>query len=125
MAKQDSCPVPCAELSNSNLNTLCTTVREHGTEKPDSRPVDSASQKVVRNLKGIRWVVVVTAILSSTFLYALDNTIVANIRPSIIQTLGEIEKLPWVSVAYAAGEVGSNPFWYSNPPREWVGTCFE
>ncbi|KAL8786818.1 MAG: hypothetical protein Q9213_002555 [Squamulea squamosa] len=80
-------------------------------EKPDSPPASSESNKDTRDIKNIRWVIVVTAILSSTFLYALDNTIVANIRPSMIETLGEIEKLPWVSVAYAAGEVGSNPFW--------------
>ena len=57
---------------------------------------------------------VVAAILSSTFLYALDNTIVANIRPRTILSLGHIHTLPWMSVAYAVGEVGSNPFWYNN-----------
>ena len=59
----------------------------------------------------------VISIALSTFLYALDNnTIVANIRPSITHSLRQIEKLPWISVAYAVGEVGSNPFWYIFPP---------
>lgn len=76
-------------------------------------PSKCESEENFQKLTGIRWAAVVISILSSTFLYALDNTIVANIRPSIIKSLGQIEKLPWVSVAYAAGEVGSNPFWYN------------
>ena len=69
-----------------------------------------------RKIQRLRWNVVVITIVSSTFLYALDNTIVVNIRPSIIHPLGQIEKLPWISVAYAVGEVGSNPFWYLFSP---------
>ena len=64
-----------------------------------------------RFLTGPPWAGLTLAILSSTFLYALDNTIVANIRPSIIHDLGHIEKLPWISVAYALGETSSNPLW--------------
>ena len=71
-------------------------------------------EETSREIKGVRWVIVVIAILSSTFLYALDNTVVANIRPSIIKSLGQIQKLPWISVAYAVGEVGSSPFWYNS-----------
>nr|POE61029.1 efflux pump patc [Quercus suber] len=36
-------------------------------------------------------------------LYALDNTIVATIQPAIIEDLGHIEKLPWLSVTYQLG----------------------
>ena len=79
-------------------------------------PTEHEVEESPRELKGLRWNIVVITVLSSTFLYALDNTIVANIRPSIIQSLGQIDKLPWISVAYAVGEVGSNPFWYSFSP---------
>jgi len=72
---------------------------------------DVEALETTRKLGGISWMILVIALLSTTFLYALDNTIVANIRPSIVKSLGEIDKLPWVSVAYAVGEVGSNPFW--------------
>jgi hypothetical protein len=73
---------------------------------------DSAEEVAfVRKTTGIKWAIVVLAILSSTFLYALDNTIVANIRPGIIRSLGHIDMLPWVTVAYPLGEVGSCPFW--------------
>ena len=72
---------------------------------------NSETQGIAHKVNGPRWIVIVIGILLLTFLYALDNTKVANVRPSIIASLGQIEKLPWVSVAYAVGEVGSNPFW--------------
>lgn len=62
-------------------------------------------------LKGPLWVLVVASILSSTFLFALDNTVVADIQPRIIQSFGEIPKLPWVSVAFALGAASVNLVW--------------
>jgi hypothetical protein len=40
----------------------------------------------------------VLAISSSLFLYALDNTIVANIVPAIINDLDHATELAWLSV---------------------------
>ncbi|KAL3483364.1 efflux pump antibiotic resistance protein [Aspergillus germanicus] len=62
-------------------------------------------------LKPLSWVLVIIALLTSLFLFALDNTIVANIQPDIIDTLGEIEKLPWVSVAFALGGIATDLPW--------------
>jgi hypothetical protein len=45
-----------------------------------------------------QWFIVVLAISSSLFLYALDNTIVANIVPAIIDDLGHATELAWLSV---------------------------
>jgi hypothetical protein len=42
------------------------------------------------------------------FLFALDNTIVANVQPSIIESLGHVDMLPWVSVSYPLGVVALN-----------------
>jgi hypothetical protein len=64
-----------------------------------------------RKLKGLSWFLVILAILSPTFLYALDNTVMANVRPSIIDTFGHIDMLTWLSVSYPMGEVGGNPLW--------------
>jgi MFS family permease len=50
-----------------------------------------------------QWFLVVLAIVSSLGLYALDNTIVANIVPVIIQDLGQAEQLAWLSVGFTAG----------------------
>jgi hypothetical protein len=65
-----------------------------------------------RKLKGIKWIVCVLSIFSSVFLYALDNTIVATIQPTIINDLGHLEKLPWVSVAYQVTSVALDLTWY-------------
>ena len=65
-----------------------------------------------RALRNAIWAVLVVSVLSSTFLYALDNTILANIRPAIIYDLGNVDKLAWISVAYALGETSMNPLWY-------------
>ncbi|KAI1127962.1 putative efflux pump antibiotic resistance protein [Nemania abortiva] len=78
-----------------------------GVEKSEAN--DAPQEK--RKLTGVTWFIAVFAIISSTFLYALDNTVLANIRPSIIDTFGHIDLLTWVSVAYPLGEIGSNPLW--------------
>ncbi|CAG8950774.1 hypothetical protein HYFRA_00002988 [Hymenoscyphus fraxineus] len=51
-----------------------------------------------RTVHGVKWALIVIATLSSLLLYAFDNTIVANIVPSIVNDLGSVEKLPWLSV---------------------------
>ncbi|KAI1662265.1 putative MFS drug efflux transporter [Daldinia decipiens] len=77
----------------------------------------SAGDPPVRKLKPMSWFFVVFSLLAALFLFALDNTIVANIQENIIYTLGGIEKLPWISVAFALGAVATNLLWgqlYSN-----------
>lgn len=87
----------------------------------DTCPPDAESRlkveedvpKTERRVTGLSWFVLVLAVLSSTFLYALDNTITADVRPSIIETFGNrVAMLPWLSVSYPMAEVGSNPLWY-------------
>ena len=46
----------------------------------------------------------VVGILASAFLFALDSSIVADVQLQIIETSpGNIDKLPWLSVAFAFG----------------------
>ncbi|PQE19585.1 Aurofusarin rubrofusarin efflux pump AFLT protein [Rutstroemia sp. NJR-2017a WRK4] len=49
----------------------------------------------------LQWFLVVTAILSSHMLFALDNTIVANIQPAIIEKFNSADQVSWLSVAFA------------------------
>ncbi|OCK74764.1 MFS drug efflux transporter [Lepidopterella palustris CBS 459.81] len=49
------------------------------------------------------WALTVLAILSTVFLFALDNTITANVIPPIIKRFGHSDKLPWLSVAFMMG----------------------
>ncbi|GKZ36596.1 hypothetical protein AbraIFM66950_007749 [Aspergillus brasiliensis] len=76
--------------------------------------ITSASADAVtgRKITGVAWFVVNVALLSATFLYALDNTVTATVRPAIVDTFGHrMDMLPWVSVAYPMGELGTNPIW--------------
>lgn len=41
--------------------------------------------------------------LSTTFLFALDNTIVGNIQPSIVKEFKTIELMPWIGTGFALG----------------------
>ncbi|KAL6828100.1 major facilitator superfamily domain-containing protein [Trichoderma camerunense] len=56
-----------------------------------------------RQIHGLSWAMVVIAILSSIFLYALDNTVVADVTPAAVNDLGDIAELPWLSVGFLLG----------------------
>lgn len=75
-------------------------------ERPPARP-DGKSKAISQPV----WVIIILSILSSVFLFALDNTIVADIQPKIIERFNGIEKLPWLSVAFALGAGSVNLVW--------------
>ncbi|KAF2878490.1 major facilitator superfamily domain-containing protein [Massariosphaeria phaeospora] len=68
-------------------------------ERPIPEPEKAG--EMVRNIHGMKWVLTVCAILSCVFLFALDTTVVADIQPNIIRSLGEFEKYTWLATAYA------------------------
>lgn len=51
----------------------------------DTETGDVLAPTSTRSIQGLRWVVVVLAILSSTFFYGLDNTVVADIQSTVVQ----------------------------------------
>jgi hypothetical protein len=61
-----------------------------------------------REIAGWKWIVVVLAIYSSQFLFALDQTIVANVQPVIVEQFDSVSKLAWLSVAFLIGAAGTN-----------------
>ena len=50
------------------------------------------------------------SILSSTFLFALDNTVVADIQPAILNQFKQVKDLPWIGVAFALGAIALLPW---------------
>lgn len=50
-------------------------------------------------------------ILSSIFLYALDNTVVADIQPVIVEEFDSIAKLSWLSNAFLLTATATNMVW--------------
>ncbi|KAL8921013.1 MAG: hypothetical protein Q9208_005904 [Pyrenodesmia sp. 3 TL-2023] len=69
-----------------------------------------------RKITGIKWALVVVSILSSTFLYALDNTVVADVQPKIVDRFGQIQKLPWLPISFLVACVATNLIWYVDGP---------
>lgn len=77
------------------------TDEEHQSQSnADLNPTD---EKPPREVSGFVWFVAVAATLSSVFLYALDNTIVADITPTIVNTFENVDNLPWLSVGFLLG----------------------
>ncbi|KAI9653648.1 MAG: hypothetical protein M1821_006995 [Bathelium mastoideum] len=76
-----------------------------------SEDTDENRGDSVRNMKSYAWALLVGGVLGATFLFAFDNTIVADIQPHIVQDLGEIQKLPWITVAFELGAASANLFW--------------
>ncbi|GKZ85519.1 hypothetical protein AnigIFM60653_004273 [Aspergillus niger] len=58
-----------------------------------------------RHIHGIKWFLLVASTLTGSFIYALDNTIVANIAPAIVNHFDAVENLPWLSVGFMIGGV--------------------
>lgn len=74
-----------------------------------------AASQSPRKMKGVVWVLVVVSVISSIFLFALDNTIVADVQPRVVETLGDIDKLPWISVTFSMAAFSVDLIWYGSP----------
>ena len=92
-------------------------VEPDGPGAADEKGPSGNQPEQARTITGIRWVLVVSSILSSTFLFALDNTVVADIQPKILDRLGEIQKLPWLSVGLFVASLSTNLVWYVDGSR--------
>lgn len=64
-----------------------------------------------RNVQGWRWYLVVVSMLSSIFLFSLDNTIVADIQHAVVEEFDDISKLPWLAGAFMIGAAATNLVW--------------
>ncbi|KAI9682290.1 MAG: hypothetical protein M1817_000344 [Caeruleum heppii] len=101
-------PVPTSDSPNVQSSATSTSGDPALVEKAESPEAPTGPP---RQIQGFVWALVVIAILSSTFLFALDNTIVADVQPAIIESFGNIGKLPWLSVAFLLGAIATNLIW--------------
>lgn len=88
------------------VSTSITPVDDTDEEKQAEQPVEEETPP--RDITGWRWIFVVFAILSSIFLFALDDTIVADIQPEIVVSFNSIDKLTWISVAFLVSAASTN-----------------
>lgn len=90
-----------------------------GNEKQEEAEVEAPP----RDVTGWRWALAMAAVLSSIFLYALDNTVVAAVQPIIVTEYKAVDKLPWLSVAFLLGATATNMVWgriYSQFNSKWL-----
>lgn len=89
----------------------------------EKRPADTTYKETVRKITGWRWALIVTAILSSTFLFALDNTIVADVQPVIVVEFNSLSKIAWLSSSFLIGAASTNLIWgkiYGQLESKWT-----
>lgn len=89
----------------------------------NGQPEDQPEEQPPRDIQGWRWYLTVVSILFSTFLYALDATVVADLQPVIIEEFGEINKLSWLSVAFLLCGTVTTLFWgriYGQFDAKWL-----
>ncbi|KAI4243442.1 MAG: hypothetical protein L6R40_003444 [Gallowayella cf. fulva] len=77
----------------------------HDAEKESHGEDATSGSASPRTIHGMKWLLVVVAILSSILLYALDTTITADVIPNVIDDLGQASKLAWLSVGFLIGGV--------------------
>ncbi|KAM5477000.1 hypothetical protein MauCBS54593_000271 [Microsporum audouinii] len=90
------------EDTEAGIKSSCSNFKQVDEENSTSSELDQSpsSKSGTRSITGFKWILVVTAILSSHMLFALDNTIVANIQPAIVDQFLEAQKISWLSVAF-------------------------
>ncbi|THC90741.1 hypothetical protein EYZ11_009788 [Aspergillus tanneri] len=65
-------------MPNSSISQRLTEQKTPEQESPDEIFSDAEEE---RHIHGIKWFLLVASTLTGSFVYALDNTIVANIVP--------------------------------------------
>jgi hypothetical protein len=110
------------EEKPAQINSERTSISGNG-EVVDEKQLSPPEEVSPRDVHGWKWTLVVMSILSSIFLFALDNTVVADIQPAIIETFGDVDRLPWLSVGFLLGAASTNLIWgklYSQFNGKWM-----
>ncbi|KAK7994989.1 hypothetical protein PG990_013762 [Apiospora arundinis] len=93
-------PTPPESATCSSTDIYNTSIEGgHDNDRSETRG-EEAPVIGERSIRGFRWIMAVFAILASTFMFALDTTVVASIQPHIINSVGEFEKYPWLGTAF-------------------------
>ncbi|CRL28217.1 Sucrose/H+ symporter, plant [Penicillium camemberti] len=100
-------------LDESGSSTRAEDYDDDGKQTPpanDNAPL-AEPEAPPRDISGWKWYLTLASILASTFLYALDATVVADLQSVIVQDLGGITKLSWLSVAFLLSATATNLVW--------------
>lgn len=108
-----------------NISEADPPSQHENTDAPDAEKANgSASPRPSpRNVNGWKWIIVVFSILSSTFLFALDNTVVADVQPQLVLQFNSVGQIAWLSVAFIMAAVSTNLLYgqlYSQFQAKWL-----
>ncbi|KAK0609540.1 MFS drug efflux transporter [Bombardia bombarda] len=79
--------------------------------KTEAHETPAEVKKGPRDVGTISWILVVASILSASFLFSLDNTIVADVQPAVVRDFSSVDKLSWLPVAFLMGAASTNLLW--------------
>jgi hypothetical protein len=94
-----------ASTSNANASGDTTDIEKNEEDAQVATSSAAVTEEDPHPVKGIKWWLLLVAIYSTTFLYGLDNTIVADVQGYILDRFGEIEKLSWIGTGFPLGSV--------------------
>ncbi|KAJ5860148.1 efflux pump antibiotic resistance protein [Penicillium soppii] len=82
-----------SDISSSDMEKIHNIIDVTG-RVPPANDLEIAA----RDIQGWKWITVVLAIQSSTFLFAMGNTITASCQVEIVRGFQAVNKLSWVGV---------------------------
>ncbi|KAK4235418.1 major facilitator superfamily domain-containing protein [Achaetomium macrosporum] len=66
---------------------------------------DGADKDDVREITGIRWILICLALYISALMYGLDTTIAADVQGAVIGTFDDVRQLAWIGAGFPLGSV--------------------
>jgi MFS family permease len=112
-----------AHLGDSEKASATASVSGADSIDAEKQEVSPAEENPPRDVHGVRWFLVVIAILSSVFLFSLDNTVVADIQPAIVLEFDDVSKLPWLTGGFLLACLATTPIWgklYGQLEAKWT-----
>ncbi|KAL4809571.1 MFS general substrate transporter [Aspergillus unguis] len=83
--------------------------KEHNLSASSDEILPQNADTSPRTVHSIKWALAYASLISTVLFYSLDGTIVADIQPSILESLGGIDRLAWIGVAIALGTTAILP----------------
>lgn len=112
MAVTDAIPVESTDQFPQGDTTSTSPAHSSGNTTDIEKSGDdieeaaaAAQEEDPHPATGIKWWLLLIAIYSTTFLYGLDNTIVADVQGSVVERFGQVEKLSWIGTGFPLGSV--------------------
>ncbi|UKZ66001.1 uncharacterized protein TrAtP1_007184 [Trichoderma atroviride] len=87
------------------MDTTRNNTSNEGTGiSPKNNNKEEQAREEKRIIRGWRWALAYTSLMSTVLLFALDNTIIATIQPTIVESFGDQTALAWIGVSFVLGQ---------------------